>query len=156
MSLAIRGWGGDAVVYGNLAQSAITLLLLVRAAGTKEWLTPTRLRWERFRDMLRFGVPLAVQRVGSMLGLFFREGPAEDLAAVEASDRDLYARVFHGLLSRGVHLPPSPFETLFVSLAHGEAAVRILTKRPIEAGDEEIARNPRARSAKLRAIERLA
>ena len=69
------------------------------------------------------GVPLAVQRVGSMLGLFFREGPAEDLAAVEASDRDLYARVFHGLLSRGVHLPPSPFETLFVSLAHGEAEI---------------------------------
>ncbi len=66
------------------------------------------------------GVPLAVQRVGSMLGLFFREGPAEDLAAVEASDRELYAQVFHGLLARGVHLPPSPFETLFVSLAHGE------------------------------------
>jgi 16S rRNA (cytosine1402-N4)-methyltransferase len=44
----------------------------------------------------------------------------------------------------------------FRALAHGEAAVRILTKRPIEAGDDEVARNPRARSAKLRAIERLA
>jgi 16S rRNA (cytosine1402-N4)-methyltransferase len=44
----------------------------------------------------------------------------------------------------------------FRALAHGEKAVRILTKRPIEASDEEVARNPRARSAKLRAIERLA
>jgi 16S rRNA (cytosine1402-N4)-methyltransferase len=44
----------------------------------------------------------------------------------------------------------------FRALAQGEAAVRILTKRPIEASDEEVTRNPRARSAKLRAIERLA
>ena len=44
----------------------------------------------------------------------------------------------------------------FRALAQGEAALRILTKRPIEAGDDEVDRNPRARSAKLRAIERLA
>jgi 16S rRNA (cytosine1402-N4)-methyltransferase len=44
----------------------------------------------------------------------------------------------------------------FRALAHAEAAIRILTKRPIEASDNEVASNPRARSAKLRAIERLA
>jgi 16S rRNA (cytosine1402-N4)-methyltransferase len=44
----------------------------------------------------------------------------------------------------------------FRALQQGEAALRVLTKRPIAPGDEEVARNPRARSAKLRAIERTA
>ena len=44
----------------------------------------------------------------------------------------------------------------FRALARGEAALQVLTKRPTEPSDEEVARNPRARSAKLRAIERLA
>ena len=71
----------------------------------------------------RHGVPLQVQRQGSMLGLFFSESPVRCLADVDASDRELFNRVFHRLLADGVHLPPSPYETLFVSAAHGEREI---------------------------------
>jgi glutamate-1-semialdehyde 2,1-aminomutase len=71
----------------------------------------------------RHGVPLQVPRQGSMLGLFFSDRPVRRLADVDASDRALFARVFHRLLAHGVHLPPSPYEALFLSTAHGEAEV---------------------------------
>jgi 16S rRNA (cytosine1402-N4)-methyltransferase len=44
----------------------------------------------------------------------------------------------------------------FRAFERAEAALRVVTKRPIDPSDDEVARNPRARSAKLRAIERLA
>jgi PST family polysaccharide transporter len=60
-SLAAHGWGGDAVIVGNIVQSTVATALLIRAAGWREWATPVPLRWSRFVDMARFGVPLAVQ-----------------------------------------------------------------------------------------------
>jgi glutamate-1-semialdehyde 2,1-aminomutase len=42
---------------------------------------------------------------------------------VDATDRQRFSRVFHGLLKRGVHLPPSPYEAMFYSTAHGEAEI---------------------------------
>jgi lipopolysaccharide exporter len=61
VSLAANGWGGDAIVIGNLVQSSVTVSLLIRSAGVAEWATPAKLQWSRYRDMLRFGLPLAVQ-----------------------------------------------------------------------------------------------
>lgn len=61
--------------------------------------------------------PFHVTRVGSMLGLFFAPGPVTDLAGAERSDRRRYARFFHRALDQGIYLPPSAFETTFVSAA---------------------------------------
>jgi len=69
------------------------------------------------------GVPVRVTRQGSMLGLFFTDRPVERLEDVDATDRARFGRVFHRLLAQGVHLPPSAYETLFLSTAHGDAEI---------------------------------
>lgn len=63
-------------------------------------------------------VPVCVNRVGSMLTLFFSAGPVTDLSSATASDTDRFAKWFHGMLNRGVYLPCSQFEAMFVSARH--------------------------------------
>jgi glutamate-1-semialdehyde 2,1-aminomutase len=64
-----------------------------------------------------------VQRVGSMLTLFFHDGPVPDFRAALACDTKRFAR-FHGeLLKRGVYFPPSQFEAAFLSSAHTDADI---------------------------------
>ena len=68
------------------------------------------------------GVPYQVNRVGSMLTVFFTEGPVQDYSSATKSDRALFNRFFHALLENGVYWPASPFEAAFLSVAHEEAA----------------------------------
>ncbi len=64
------------------------------------------------------GVPLTVNRVGSMLTAFFHPGPLESWEGVNTSNREQYARYFQGMLRQGMYLAPSQFEAAFLSLAH--------------------------------------
>lgn len=66
------------------------------------------------------GVPHVVQRVGSMLTLFFHDGPVRDYDDARRSNVALFARFFWEMLARGVYLPCSQYEAAFVSLAHTE------------------------------------
>jgi glutamate-1-semialdehyde 2,1-aminomutase len=66
----------------------------------------------------RAGLPLTVNRVGSMLGLFFNPGPVTSWGSVAESDRDRFVALFGALLARGVSIAPSAFEAMFVSAAH--------------------------------------
>jgi glutamate-1-semialdehyde 2,1-aminomutase len=67
------------------------------------------------------GVPVTINRVGSMLTVFLTEGPVTDYASAKRGDTARYARYFHAMREGGVFLAPSQFEAAFVSLAHGEA-----------------------------------
>jgi len=64
------------------------------------------------------GVPACVNRVGSMLTLFFTAGPVTDYATAKTSDTARFGAFFRGMRERGVFLPPSQYEAMFVSLAH--------------------------------------
>ncbi|SDU08591.1 glutamate-1-semialdehyde 2,1-aminomutase [Verrucomicrobium sp. GAS474] len=60
-----------------------------------------------------------LHRRGSMFSLFFTAKPVRNCADAMASDREVFRKLFFGLLERGVYIAPSPFEAGFLSLAHG-------------------------------------
>ena len=85
------------------------------------------------------GVPACVQRCGSMLTLFFTPDPVRNLIDAQESDTDAFARYFHGMLDRGVYLPCSQYEAMFVSAAHTEDLIDATceTAREVLAGLSE-------------------
>jgi glutamate-1-semialdehyde 2,1-aminomutase len=66
-------------------------------------------------------VPVQVTRVHTLVGVFFAPEPVTDYEGARAADHLAYARLFHGLLERGVYFAPSGYETLFPSLSHTDA-----------------------------------
>jgi glutamate-1-semialdehyde 2,1-aminomutase len=66
------------------------------------------------------GIPLIVNRIGSMMTAFFSSNPVTDYASAKMSDTGKFAQFFRALLDKGVYFPPSQFEALFVSTAHTE------------------------------------
>lgn len=63
-------------------------------------------------------IPLTIHRVGSMIGVFFTPGPVNDYADAKTSDLEQFSIYFRKMREKGVYLPPSQFEALFVSAAH--------------------------------------
>jgi glutamate-1-semialdehyde 2,1-aminomutase len=68
-------------------------------------------------------MPLTINRVGSMVGLFFTKGPVKNFADVKATNHSFYPKFHQTLLKRGVYFPPSAFETIFVSTAHSASDI---------------------------------
>jgi glutamate-1-semialdehyde 2,1-aminomutase len=75
------------------------------------------------RALVKHGVAGCVQRVGSMLTVFFTRGPVRSWGDAKASDTKAFARWHGGMLERGFYWPPAQFEAAFVSGAHTEADI---------------------------------
>ena len=103
-------------------------LAIAAGLATLDALTPAVYeRLEALTSKLQVGLERAlrdaridgvVQRVGSMLTLFFHRGPVRSWTDAAESDRERFGRFHRGLATRGVHFPPSQFEAAFVSAAH--------------------------------------
>ena len=91
--------------------------------GTYETLEEMGQRLENeFRLILNHKkIKSVLNRAGSLMTLFFGVDQVENAAEARKCDRKQFARFFHGMLSRGIYLPPAPFEAMFLSLAHSKA-----------------------------------
>ncbi|OIO01653.1 MAG: glutamate-1-semialdehyde-2,1-aminomutase [Elusimicrobia bacterium CG1_02_56_21] len=81
------------------------------------------------RLIIREGnLPLTLNRVGSLFTLFFSKGPLKDWTGAAGCDTKRYADYFWAMAERGVYLPPSQFETCFISTAHKPADIEATLK----------------------------
>lgn len=67
---------------------------------------------------LKYNLPITVNRAGSMIGLFFNSGPVSNYQESKASDTEFFGNYYREMANRGIFLPPSQFEGLFLSKAH--------------------------------------
>jgi glutamate-1-semialdehyde 2,1-aminomutase len=115
---------------GNPVAMAAGLATLEALAETGSWQKAAD--WAAQADTLittaaeRAGIPLVVQRVGTMLTPFFSPDPVRTFTEVKRANRDAYRSFFHGMLEAGVYLPASPYESAFTSVVHSGAELEIL------------------------------
>ena len=71
------------------------------------------------------GINATVKRVGSMMSLFFTDTDRDvtNFDDARACDLDMFAAYYNGMLQKGIYLPPSQFESLFVSAAHNQEQI---------------------------------
>ncbi len=78
------------------------------------------------------GVPVQLQRCGSMFTVYFSEKPVRNFSDAKQCDLERFGGYFNGMLERGIYLAPSQFEACFVSAAHEEIDIT----RTLEAAEE--------------------
>ncbi|MDK2879618.1 MAG: precorrin-2 dehydrogenase [Thermoanaerobacteraceae bacterium] len=71
-------------------------------------------------SMEHLEIPVTINRVGSMMTMFFNGQGVYDYDSAIKSDTNLYAAYFREMLKQGIYLPPAQFETFFLSYAHSD------------------------------------
>jgi glutamate-1-semialdehyde 2,1-aminomutase len=122
--------GNPVATAAGLAQ----LRLLDAAAYEKVDAVSREIRGLVGEALTKEGVAHRVQNAGSMFSVFFTENEVRDFDDARAQESFRYTAFFHSMLAQGVYLPPSAFESWFVSTAHDEQAVaRIAAALPAAA-----------------------
>lgn len=104
------------------------MLKLLKEPGTYESLDEKGAKLEKglLAAAQMAEVPVCVNRVGSMMTMFFREGPVKNYAGAEKQDLAAFKKYFVLMLDRGIYLAPSAFEAAFISTAHGDAEIEAI------------------------------
>lgn len=71
-------------------------------------------------NLSKLGKKYSMNRIGSMMCMFFTEEKVDDFQSAVKSDTELYGKYFHKMLDQGVYLAPAQFEALFVSTVHSK------------------------------------
>ncbi len=74
------------------------------------------------------GIPFQINRVGSMLCFMFAEEPVKDMISAAKCDTVKFGKYFHEMLNQKIYLPPSQFESWFLSMAHSEEDIENTVK----------------------------
>jgi glutamate-1-semialdehyde 2,1-aminomutase len=89
---------------------------------------------EGIRENLhKLGLGYTMNRVGSMFTLFFTSRPVTDYDSAKTSDTAKFSTYFNAMLEQGIYLPPSQFETVFISTAHTERLIEKTIKASYKA-----------------------
>jgi len=83
--------------------------------------------------MSRIGIKLALNRVGSMMTLFFCGNEVRSYDDAIKSDTQKFSKFFNYLLNKGIYLPPSQFEAIFISMSHSEDELNYTSEKIEEA-----------------------
>jgi glutamate-1-semialdehyde 2,1-aminomutase len=112
---------------GNPLATAAGMAMLreLRKPGVYETLNKRADAWEAdTRNALKGApIPWCINRVGSLMTVFFTAGPVRDFDSAVKSDAKAYGRFFHAMLDQGVYLAPSQFEAAFLSAAHDDGVM---------------------------------
>lgn len=134
---------GDVYQAGTLSGNPVSVACGLATLRLTKELDPypvLRARTQRLEQAVRSGadkkgIPVQVHGIGSMYSFFFSADPVTNFAEALAIDKETFNRLFHGLMERGIYLPPSAYEASFPSIAHTDEII----ERTAEAMDAAFA-----------------
>lgn len=117
---------GDVYQAGTLSGNPLALaagITMLQTLAEPDFYTRLEEKGQAFEATIRpildrYTDRLSYNRVGSLSTIFFTPGGVHSNSDAKRSDTEAYARYFRGMIERGIYLPPSQFECIFLSMAH--------------------------------------